>query len=169
MANRVSKEREAAETRQLGMIQRTRIQMTTQLIAHVILQLISPLTSQKRWLRLPRTSRNAQRHSERAINAVQKRLGAPSSPESSRLPTSMLSVCQYCRCDVLPDTDPPLCAHCKQYNYDCTFFLPIQETRFKKKRAEEDHSHQSSQPRTFAPSTPTDRQEQRSEVRAFGK
>lgn len=27
-----------------------------------------------------------------------------------------------------------LCAHCKQYDLECTFFLPITETRFKKKR-----------------------------------
>jgi hypothetical protein len=43
------------------------------------------------------------------------------------------------RCDVLPDEDPPRCAHCKQYNYDCTFFLPITETRFKKRRTEEEN------------------------------
>lgn len=34
--------------------------------------------------------------------------------------------------------DPPLCQHCKQYGFDCTFFLPITETRFKKKRLEEE-------------------------------
>jgi hypothetical protein len=27
-----------------------------------------------------------------------------------------------------------LCAHCKQYSLECTFFLPITETRFKKKK-----------------------------------
>lgn len=42
------------------------------------------------------------------------------------------------RCDVLPDIDPPQCQHCKQYGFDCTFFLPITETRFKKKRLEEE-------------------------------
>jgi hypothetical protein len=42
------------------------------------------------------------------------------------------------RCDILPDTDPPICQHCKQYSFNCTFFLPITETRFKKKRMEED-------------------------------
>ncbi|KAG8883115.1 hypothetical protein FRB97_007252 [Tulasnella sp. 331] len=41
------------------------------------------------------------------------------------------------RCDVIEGTDPPICAHCKQYHYDCTFFLPISETRFKKKKMEE--------------------------------
>lgn len=44
----------------------------------------------------------------------------------------------YLRCDVLPDEDPPRCAHCKQYNYECTFFLPITETRFKKRKTEEE-------------------------------
>ncbi|KAL0058564.1 hypothetical protein AAF712_014756 [Marasmius tenuissimus] len=34
-------------------------------------------------------------------------------------------------------TDPPLCQHCKQYNFECSFFLPITETRFKKKYKQE--------------------------------
>lgn len=43
-----------------------------------------------------------------------------------------------CRCDVLPDSDPPKCQHCNQYGFECTFFLPITETRFKKKKLEEE-------------------------------
>lgn len=39
---------------------------------------------------------------------------------------------------MLADSDPPLCQHCKQYGFECTFFLPITETRFKKKKLEED-------------------------------
>src|ERR1700722_17910163 len=42
------------------------------------------------------------------------------------------------RCDILLDADPPLCQHCKQYGFECTFFLPIAETRFKKKKVEEE-------------------------------
>jgi hypothetical protein len=42
------------------------------------------------------------------------------------------------RCDILPDSEPPLCQHCKQYGFECTFFLPIAETRFKKKKLEEE-------------------------------
>jgi hypothetical protein len=42
------------------------------------------------------------------------------------------------RCDILPDTEPATCQHCKQYGFDCTFFLPITETRFKKKKLEEE-------------------------------
>ncbi|TFY77651.1 hypothetical protein EWM64_g6362 [Hericium alpestre] len=42
------------------------------------------------------------------------------------------------RCDILVDADPPVCQHCKQYGFDCTFFLPIAETRFKKKKLEEE-------------------------------
>jgi hypothetical protein len=42
------------------------------------------------------------------------------------------------RCDILSPEDAlgseALCAHCKQYNLECTFFLPITETRFKKRR-----------------------------------
>ena len=39
---------------------------------------------------------------------------------------------------MLADTEPPVCQHCKQYGFECTFFLPITETRFKKKRLEEE-------------------------------
>ncbi|KAG8963102.1 hypothetical protein FRC03_003378 [Tulasnella sp. 419] len=41
------------------------------------------------------------------------------------------------RCDIIQDSDPLICQHCKQYGFECTFFLPITETRFKKKRMEE--------------------------------
>lgn len=37
----------------------------------------------------------------------------------------------------MPDSEPTICQHCKQYNGDCTFYLPIQETRFKKQRMQE--------------------------------
>ena len=50
----------------------------------------------------------------------------------------MLTFASYLRCDILADEDPPRCAHCKQYNYECTFFLPITETRFKKRKADEE-------------------------------
>jgi hypothetical protein len=39
---------------------------------------------------------------------------------------------------VLSEEEPPVCQHCKQYGFECTFFLPITETRFKKKRLEEE-------------------------------
>ncbi|KAI0934800.1 hypothetical protein AcV5_006529 [Taiwanofungus camphoratus] len=57
--------------------------------------------------------------------------------------TKTQRACDSCRsrkirCDVLPDSDPPICQHCKQYGFECTFFLPITETRFKKKKLEED-------------------------------
>ena len=39
---------------------------------------------------------------------------------------------------MLADVEPPICQHCKQYGFECTFFLPITETRFKKKRLEEE-------------------------------
>ncbi|ORY31213.1 fungal-specific transcription factor domain-domain-containing protein [Naematelia encephala] len=42
------------------------------------------------------------------------------------------------RCDILsvetPEGETPICAHCKQYGLECTFFLPITETRFKKRK-----------------------------------
>ncbi|KAG8763417.1 hypothetical protein FRC11_004028 [Ceratobasidium sp. 423] len=64
------------------------------------------------------------------------------------------------RCDILPDTDPPICQHCKQYSFNCTFFLPITETRFKKKRVDEEQgagaggSTSASRP-TATPPTPS--------------
>ncbi|GAW01366.1 acetamidase regulatory protein [Lentinula edodes] len=55
--------------------------------------------------------------------------------------TKTQRACDSCRtrkirCDVLIDSDPPVCQHCRQYQFDCTFFLPITETRFKKKKLE---------------------------------
>ncbi|KAG9027836.1 hypothetical protein FRB95_007346 [Tulasnella sp. JGI-2019a] len=56
--------------------------------------------------------------------------------------TKTTRACDPCRrkkirCDVIEGSEPPICAHCKQYHYECTFFLPISETRFKKKKMEE--------------------------------
>lgn len=61
----------------------------------------------------------------------------------SKKRTKTQRACDSCRtrkirCDVLPDADPPLCQHCKQYGFECTFFLPIAETRFKKKKQSEE-------------------------------
>ncbi|KAL5635417.1 hypothetical protein ACGC1H_004269 [Rhizoctonia solani] len=58
------------------------------------------------------------------------------------------------RCDILPDTDPPICQHCKQYSFNCTFFLPITETRFKKKRVEEEQGSGTSTSATRPNATP---------------
>ncbi|OCB84325.1 hypothetical protein A7U60_g9005 [Sanghuangporus baumii] len=57
--------------------------------------------------------------------------------------TKTARACDSCRsrkirCDVLNEAEPPVCQHCKQYGFECTFFLPITETRFKKKRLEEE-------------------------------
>ncbi|KAH8106811.1 fungal-specific transcription factor domain-containing protein [Cristinia sonorae] len=57
--------------------------------------------------------------------------------------TKTQRACDSCRsrkirCDVLVDSDPPKCQHCNQYGFECTFFLPITETRFKKKKLEEE-------------------------------
>ncbi|KAJ3500496.1 hypothetical protein NLJ89_g9771 [Agrocybe chaxingu] len=57
--------------------------------------------------------------------------------------TKTQRACDSCRsrkirCDVILDSEPPVCQHCKQYGFECTFFLPITETRFKKKKLEEE-------------------------------
>ncbi|KAM0788470.1 hypothetical protein ACM66B_001603 [Microbotryomycetes sp. NB124-2] len=41
------------------------------------------------------------------------------------------------RCDAVPDAEPPICVHCKQHGTECTWFLPIQETRWKRARQKE--------------------------------
>ena len=33
------------------------------------------------------------------------------------------------RCDVIPDTNPPLCVHCKHHNFDCTWVSPLRHIR----------------------------------------
>ncbi|TRM62566.1 fungal-specific transcription factor domain-containing protein [Schizophyllum amplum] len=70
------------------------------------------------------------------------------SPEARHLAelkkrTKTQRACDSCRtrkirCDVIQETEPPVCQHCKQYGFECTFFLPITETRFKKKKTEDD-------------------------------
>ncbi|WWC92343.1 uncharacterized protein L201_007298 [Kwoniella dendrophila CBS 6074] len=67
------------------------------------------------------------------------------------------------RCDILPTSESPsgiesqpICAHCKQSNLECTFFLPITETRFKKKRqaAKEAHTNESNPSQSAAIADP---------------
>ncbi|KAJ7632756.1 fungal-specific transcription factor domain-containing protein [Roridomyces roridus] len=58
--------------------------------------------------------------------------------------TKTQRACDSCRsrkirCDILNDAEPPRCQHCKQYAFECTFFLPITETRFKKKKLDEEN------------------------------
>ncbi|KAJ6502412.1 fungal-specific transcription factor domain-containing protein [Mycena sanguinolenta] len=65
--------------------------------------------------------------------------------------TKTQRACDSCRsrkirCDILSDAEPPKCQHCKQYQFECTFFLPITETRFKKKKLEEDEKNQDKSP-----------------------
>ena len=74
---------------------------------------------------------------------------------------------------MLPDTDPPECQHCKQYGFDCTFFLPITETRFRKQKmealkAEEEQKEKRDVPSPHAHS-PTADGGRSSEVRVFGE
>ncbi|KAJ6497001.1 fungal-specific transcription factor domain-containing protein [Mycena vitilis] len=63
--------------------------------------------------------------------------------------TKTQRACDSCRsrkirCDILTDAEPPKCQHCKQYAFDCTFFLPITETRFKKKKLEDEEKNEKS-------------------------
>ncbi|KAI3484090.1 hypothetical protein L1887_52915 [Cichorium endivia] len=73
----------------------------------------------------------------------------PGSAEKASKRIKTARACDSCRrkkirCDVIDDGGPPVgsvnngngglvCAHCRQYGFECTFFLPITETRFKKK------------------------------------
>ena len=65
-----------------------------------------------------------------------------------------------------------MCQHCKQYGFECTFFLPIAETRFKKKRleeeaAEKDKSSTSAEPSKRGSISQSDKQSKR-DVNVFG-
>ncbi|PBK97084.1 hypothetical protein ARMGADRAFT_923912 [Armillaria gallica] len=67
----------------------------------------------------------------------------PTSAVDMKKRTKTARACDSCRsrkirCDVLADSEPIICQHCKQYGFECTFFLPITETRFKKKKIAED-------------------------------
>ncbi|BGP30501.1 hypothetical protein JCM10296v2_002256 [Rhodotorula toruloides] len=42
------------------------------------------------------------------------------------------------RCNPIPDSEPMVCVYCKKHSLDCTWFLPISETRFKKQREKEE-------------------------------
>ncbi|KAI0318935.1 fungal-specific transcription factor domain-containing protein [Amylostereum chailletii] len=88
--------------------------------------------------------------------------------------TKTQRACDSCRsrkirCDVLTDTDPPLCHHCKQYGFECTFFLPIAETRFKKKKLEEEAAAEKSRTENDRGQSSTPLGESRSsDVRVMG-
>ncbi|ORX40990.1 fungal-specific transcription factor domain-domain-containing protein [Kockovaella imperatae] len=65
------------------------------------------------------------------------------------------------RCDILPSTTSPggresqqICAHCKQCDLECTWFLPITETRFKKRKTMEDSNDASFNLKASATSSP---------------
>ena len=84
---------------------------------------------------------------------------------SSILSIDLLLNFRY-RCDILPDSDPPVCQHCKQSLFECTFFLPITETRFKKKKTEEEAQAQDRESGRGTSSPKIDAQ--KGETRVFG-
>lgn len=97
----------------------------------------------------------------RSIDRVNGQRSSPNQTKSNSLNAQQqmtkriktARACDSCRrkkirCDVIDDNGPLLgdpnngnggltCAHCRQYGFECTFFLPITETRFKKKRERE--------------------------------
>ncbi|GAA5993885.1 hypothetical protein JCM5350_001583 [Sporobolomyces pararoseus] len=46
------------------------------------------------------------------------------------------------RCNPIPDSEPAICTYCSKHSLDCTWFLPISETRFKKQREKEEQEKQ---------------------------
>ena len=77
---------------------------------------------------------------------------------------------EFTRCDILPDSEPPLCQHCKQYGFECTFFLPIAETRFKKKKLEEEAAEKARSENTDGrnSSTPLGESSRSADARVYG-
>ncbi|KAG6852945.1 hypothetical protein C0991_007955 [Blastosporella zonata] len=77
----------------------------------------------------------SQQHSQQQLVDLKKRTKTASLATSTPYVTH-ISLNSNAR--AIPVADPPTCQHCKQYGFDCTFFLPITETRFKKKKLEEE-------------------------------
>jgi hypothetical protein len=88
--------------------------------------------------------------------------------------TKTQRACDSCRsrkirCDILPEADPPTCQHCKQYGFECTFFLPITETRFKKKKVEEDVAEKDKADPVRATASPHVDTHVKNDVKIFGE
>ncbi|KAG6880276.1 hypothetical protein C0992_001845 [Termitomyces sp. T32_za158] len=83
------------------------------------------------------------RSDDDATSGSDARMPPPPHPLDVKKRTKTQRACDSCRsrkirCDILADAEPPICQHCKQYGFGCTFFLPITETRFRKKKLEEE-------------------------------
>lgn len=91
----------------------------------------------------------------------------------SKKRTKTQRACDSCRsrkirCDVLAESEPPLCQHCKQYGFECTFFLPITETRFKKKKMEEEAAEKEKEKSTDTRRNTSSPQVESRDRRVFG-
>ncbi|KAG2041814.1 fungal-specific transcription factor domain-containing protein [Suillus americanus] len=91
----------------------------------------------------------------------------------SKKRTKTQRACDSCRsrkirCDVLAESEPPLCQHCKQYGFECTFFLPITETRFKKKKLEEEAAEKEKEKSTDTRRNTLSPQAESGDRRVFG-
>ncbi|GAA5976454.1 hypothetical protein JCM10908_005505 [Rhodotorula pacifica] len=68
--------------------------------------------------------------------------------------------CDICRrkkirCNPIPDMEPMLCTYCQKHKLDCTWFLPIAETRFKKQREKQEAEKAKEAAEAAAASLPT--------------
>ncbi|GAA6005579.1 hypothetical protein JCM11491_003690 [Sporobolomyces phaffii] len=82
--------------------------------------------------------------------------GGAGKPKKPKIPRA----CDTCRrkkirCNPLPDSEPPICTYCQKHSLDCTWFLPISETRFKKQREKEEQEKQTVQAARVAVDLPT--------------
>lgn len=116
---------------------------------------------------IPRSSSAQQPQAQQALVDLKKRTKTQRACDSCRA--------RKIRCDIIADSDPPVCQHCKQFSFECTFFLPITETRFKKKKLEEEAaataaaSQKDKQDSNSRPDTsPTSESASRHDVGIFG-
>ncbi|GAA5912172.1 Zn(II)2Cys6 transcription factor [Sporobolomyces salmoneus] len=85
---------------------------------------------------------------------------SPGTPANGGKKAKISRACDICRgkkirCNPIPDSEPPICTYCSKHHLDCTWFLPISETRFKKQREKQEQEKQTVEAARAAVDLPT--------------